>query len=127
MIIKELNYDETQLNYDDYDELFDEAYTNASLMNVRNQLMNKLGDDFDVIGGSTVPKVKITPRKFPELTFDITVNGCSVEVMPTYNNIPDYAHKIKGIAYMQAANTIYDFIMRTIKGKNESIKLRIRE
>lgn len=104
-----------------------ESYAGASLMNVRNQLMNKLGDDFDVIGGSTVPKVKITPKNYPEWTFDITVNGQNVEVLPNYNNMPDFTHKIRGIAYMQAANTIYDFIMRMIKGKNESIKLRIRE
>ena len=127
MIIEELKYDETQLNYDEYDELFDEAYNTASLMNVRNQLMNKLGDDFDVIGGSTVPKVKITPRKYPDWEFDITLNGQNVEVLPTHNNMPDFANKIKGIAYMQAADTIYKFIMRMLRGQNESLKLRIRE
>lgn len=109
-----------------------EAYTNASLMNVRNQLMNKLGAEFDVMGGSTTPKIIITPDKYKNIQFEIQANGQGVEVMPIINSIPDYLHKRKGIAFMQAANVLYDFIMNILKtAKNETIsrctKLMIRE
>lgn len=109
-----------------------EAYTNAALMNVRNQLMNKLGDGFDVIGGSTVPKIIVTPDKYKNIQFEIQSNGQNVEVTPVIDNIPDYIHKRKGIAFMQAANILYDFIMSMLKtAKTETIsrgtKLMIRE
>lgn len=109
-----------------------EAYTNASLMNVRNQLMNKLGAGFDVIGGSTVPKIIITPDRYKNIQFEIQANEQSVEVMPVINSIPDYLHKRKGIAFMQAANVLYDFIMDTLssvkkEGVNMTNKLTINE
>lgn len=109
-----------------------EAYTNAPLMNVRNQLMNKLGAGFDVIGGSTVPKIIVTPNRYKNIQFEIQSNGQNVEVTPVIDNIPDYLHKRKGIAFMQAANILYDFIMGILKtAKNETIsrctKLMIRE
>lgn len=109
-----------------------ETYTNAPLMNVRNQLMNKLGDGFDVIGGSTVPKIIITPDRYKNIQFEIQANGQSVEVMPVINSIPDYLHKRKGIAFMQAANVLYDFIMDTLKSVrterfNRGTKLMIKE
>lgn len=109
-----------------------EAYTNASLMNVRNQLMNKLGADFDVMGGSTTPKIIITPDRYKNIQFEIQANGQSVEVMPVINSIPDYLHKRKGIAFMQAANVLYDFIMDTLKSirterLNRGTKLMIKE
>lgn len=109
-----------------------EAYTNASLMNVRNQLMNKLGDGFGVMGGSTTPKIIITPDRYKNIQFEIQANGQSVEVMPVINSIPDYLHKRKGIAFMQAANVLYDFIMDTLssvkkEGVNMTNKLTINE
>lgn len=109
-----------------------EAYTNAALMNVRNQLMNKLGDGFDVIGGSTVPKIIVTPDKYKNIQFEIQSNGQNVEVTPVIDNIPDYIHKRKGIAFMQAANILYDFIMNILGSvKKEGIimpnKLTINE
>lgn len=109
-----------------------EAYTNAPLMNVRNQLMNKLGDGFDVIGGSTVPKIIVTPDKYKNIQFEIQSNGQNVEVTPVIDNIPDYLHKRKGIAFMQAANILYDFIMDILssvkkEGVNMLNKLTINE
>lgn len=100
-----------------------EAYTNAALMNVRNQLMNKLGDGFDVIGGSTVPKIIVTPDRYKNIQFEIQGNGQNVEVTPVIDNIPDYVHKRKGIAFMQAANVLYDFIMNMLNTiKKEGIE-----
>jgi hypothetical protein len=109
-----------------------EAYTNASLMNVRNQLMNKLGDDFEVIGGSTVPKIVVTPDNYKNIQFEIQANGQNVEVTPVIDNIPDYLHKRKGIAFMQAANILYDFIMSMLKSAktervSNTMKLTINE
>ena len=99
-----------------------EAYNAAALMNVRNQLMNKLGDDFNVMGGSTTPKIIVTPNKYKDISFEITSNGQNMEMTPVVGNVPDYLHKIKGIAYMQAANTLYQVIMDTLKSvKKENV------
>ena len=107
----------------------DEAYAPASLMTVRNQLMNKLGDEFEATGGSTVPKVKITSLKDPSMSFDIVIKGQNVEVTPNKNNIPDYLHVLRNISYNRAANVIYDFIIKTLSKKNEGVcrRLRIKE
>lgn len=102
-----------------------EAYTNAPLMNVRNQLMNKLGDGFDVIGGSTVPKIIVTPNNRKDIQFEIQANGQNVEVTPVIDNIPDYIHKRKGIAFMQASNILYDFIMGMLSSfKKEDVNMK---
>ena len=60
---------------------FKEAYNNAPMMNVRNQLMNKLGDDYIVRGGTTVPKITVTTYKYPEIAFDITPDGKNVDIV----------------------------------------------
>lgn len=110
----------------------DEVYANQpNMMTIRNQLMNKLGDDFKVTGGSTVPKIIVASEQRPSITFEITPNGQNVDIVPKYDNIPDTVHKKRGIAYMRAANILYDFIMNTVKTKSERVertmKLTIKE
>lgn len=108
----------------------DEAYTNqAQMMTIRNQLMNKLGDEFTITGGTTVPKIIVASSQRPSISFEITSNGQNVDITPRIDNIPDTLHKKKGIAYMRAGNILYDFIMDTLKSlKVESVrKLYIRE
>ena len=47
-----------------------EAYAcQAQMMNVRNQLMKKLGDDFTVTGGTTVPKMTVPDSSSSGCTF----------------------------------------------------------
>lgn len=105
----------------------DEVYTNqANMMTIRNQLMNKLGDDFKVTGGSTVPKIIVASEQRPSITFEITPNGQNVDIVPKYDNIPDTVHKKRGIAYMRAANILYDFIMNTIKTKSERVERKMK-
>lgn len=110
----------------------DEVYANQpNMMTIRNQLMNKLGDDFKITGGSTVPKIIVASEQRPSITFEITPNGQNVDIVPKYDNIPDTVHKKRGIAYMRAANILYDFIMNTVKTKSERVernmKLTIKE
>lgn len=108
----------------------DEAYNcQAQMMNIRNQLMNKLGDEFTVTGGTTVPKIIVASSQRPSISFEITPNGQNVDITPRIDNIPDTLHKKKSIAYMRAGNILYDFIMDTLKSlKVESVrKLYIRE
>ena len=120
------------------DELFnsvcnvDEAYAQSpQMMTVRNQLMNKLGDDFSAIGGSMNPKIIVKYEVDPKIDFEITPNGKNLDVVGRIDKIPDTVHKKKGIAYMRAGNIIYDYIMDFIEDneseKNEGFKLRIKE
>ena len=105
----------------------DEVYANqANMMTIRNQLMNKLGDDFKVTGGSTVPKIIVASEQRPSITFEITPNGQNVDIVPKYDNIPDTVHKKRGIAYMRAANILYDFIMNTVKTKSERVERKMK-
>ena len=113
---------------------FTEGYNNPPLMTVRNQLMNKLGDDYTIRGGTTVPKITISTYKYPEVSFDILPAGKNVEITPKYNNVPDTLHKKKGIAFNQAAKILYDFISGIIKeyskkneGMRKGMKLTIKE
>lgn len=110
---------------------FDEAYNNAPLMNIRNQLMNKLGDDFTVTGGTTVPKVIVTSLDKPDISFDIVTDGKNVEITPKKDGVPDTLHKKRGIAFMRAANILYDFIMQravfAMESAKKQIKLKIKE
>ena len=113
---------------DDFEKLFDEGcYKNrrrkqldesvpAALMTLKNQLMNKLGSSFIVKGGSLTPKVTVYSEEEPDTTFDITTDGKNVEITPKYNGIADTVHKKKGIAFMRAANVLYDFIMSILSG-----------
>lgn len=113
---------------DDFEKLFDEGcYKNrkrnqldesvpAALMTLKNQLMNKLGSSFIVKGGSLTPKVTVYSEEEPDTTFDITTDGKNVEITPKYNGVPDTVHKKKGIAFMRAANVLYDFIMSVLNG-----------
>ena len=104
-----------------------EVYANqANMMTIRNQLMNKLGDDFKVTGGSTVPKIIVASEQRPSITFEITPNGQNVDIVPKYDNIPDTVHKKRGIAYMRAANILYDFIVNTIKSKSERVERKMK-
>lgn len=113
-----------------YDEI-DEAYEQIPLMTVRNQLMNKLGDDYKAIGGSMNPKVLISYVDDPKLEFEITPDGKNVAIMTKYDKVPDTLHKKRGIALMRASNVLYDYITKTTdeyeKGLSENFKLRIRE
>lgn len=91
----------------------------ASLLTIRNQLMNKLGNAFKAIGGSMTPKVTVYPEDDPDTSFDITTDGKNVEITPKYDGIPDTVHKKRGIAFMRAVNVLYDFIMNTLGGKGK--------
>ena len=105
----------------------DEVYANQpNMMTIRNQLMNKLGDDFKITGGSTVPKIIVASEQRPSITFEITPNGQNVDIVPKYDNIPDTVHKKRGIAYMRAANILYDFIMNTVKTKSERVERKMK-
>ncbi len=107
---------------------FNEAYNNAPLMTIRNQLMNKLGDNFTVTGGTTVPKVIVTSVDKPDISFDIMTDGKNVEITPKKDGVPDTLHKKRGIAFMRAATILYDFIMNNAGMKTERYtKLRIKE
>lgn len=113
---------------------FNEVYNSAPLMNIRNQLMNKLGDAFKATGGGTTPKVIITSVEDPELSFDITTDGKNVDITPKHDGVPDTLNKKRGIAFMRAANVLYNFIMQeaglVVEGKKVSkhrIKLTVDE
>lgn len=114
------------------DEQFDEAYAQSpQMMTVRNQLMNKLGDDFSAVGGSMNPKIIVKYEVDPKIDFEITPNGKNLDVVGRIDKIPDTVHKKKGIAYMRAGNIIYDYIMDFIEDNEERVeenmKLEIRE
>ena len=114
-----------------YDEI-DESYAQSpQMMTVRNQLMNKLGDDFSAIGGSMNPKIIVKYEVDPKIDFEITPNGKNLDVVGRIDKVPDTVHKKKGIAYMRAGNIIYDYIMDFIEDneseKNEGFKLKIKE
>jgi len=86
-----------------------EAACTASLLNVKNQLMNLLGNDFEFIGGSLIPKFTIKSRMKPDVAIEVNIVGPNVEVTPVYKGIPDILHKRKGIALMQASHVVADF------------------
>ena len=96
-------------------EAVQEVACAASLLTVKNQLSQQLGSDYEFIGGSLVPKFTIKSKQKPELSFEVNVNGANIEVTPCYNNIPDFIHKRKGIAFMQAANVVAKFIEDTVR------------
>lgn len=102
------------------------AVASAPLMNLKNQLMNKLGAAFTVIGGGMIPKVTVYADEEPDDQFEITTDGRNVDVLPKHDGIPDTANKKRGIAFMRAANVICDFIKRTL-GIDENLKLEIKE
>lgn len=86
-----------------------EAACTASLLTVKNQLMNLLGSDFEFIGGSLIPKFTMKSRMKPDVAFEVNIVGPNVEVTPVINSIPDILHKRRGIAIMQAAHVVADF------------------
>ena len=96
-------------------EAVQEVACAASLLTVKNQLSQQLGSDYEFIGGSLVPKFTIKSKQKPDLSFEVNVNGANIEVTPCYNNIPDFIHKRKGIAFMQAANVVAKFIEDTVR------------
>ena len=128
-LIDELRDDEIIDIYES--QQLDEYNQSPQMMTVRNQLMNKLGDDFSAIGGSMNPKILIQYKQNPKIDFEITPNGKNLDVVGRIDKIPDTVHKKKGIAYMRAGNIIYDYIMDFIEDndseKNEGFKLRIKE
>ena len=93
----------------------------ASLLTIKNQLMNKLGSAFKAIGGSMNPKVTVYREDDPETSFDITTDGKNVDITPKYDGIPDTAHKKRGIAFMRAVNVLYDFIINTLGGDSKQL------
>lgn len=105
-----------------------EAYNTAPLMNVRNQLMNALGDVFEFIGGSMNPKFTMTYKEDPTISFDVSLSGNNIEMLPKHDDVPDYANKIKGISIMRASQVILDFIKKIInEGVCYNMKLMIKE
>ena len=99
----------------------------ASLLTIKNQLMNKLGSAFKSIGGSMNPKVTVYREDDPNTSFDITTDGKNVDIVPKYDGIPDTVHKKRGIAFMRAVNVLYDFIMDTLGGKGKLATENIRK
>ena len=87
-----------------------EAACTASLLTVKNQLTQILGGNYEFIGGSLVPRFIVKSKEKPSLSFQIDVNGANIEVTPLYNDLPDFIHKRRGIAFMQAANVVARFI-----------------
>ena len=53
-------------------KLVKEAACSPAMLNVKNQLINKLGDDFIIKGASTVPKITIQSKDYPDISFDVT-------------------------------------------------------
>ena len=105
-----------------------EAYNTAPLMNVRNQLMNAVGDVFEFIGGSMNPKFTMTYKEGPTISFDVSLSGNNIEMLPKHDDIPDYTNKIKGISIMRASQVILDFIKKFInEGVCYNMKLMIKE
>lgn len=104
-----LSDEDYQAAMDTGDLPIQEAACTASLLTVKNQLMNLLDRDFEFIGGSLIPKFTMKSRMKPELAFEVNIVGPNVEVTPVINNIPDILHKRRGIAIMQAAHVVADF------------------
>jgi hypothetical protein len=98
----------------------------ASLLTIKNQLMNKLGSAFKSIGGSMNPKVTVYREDDPDTSFDITTDGKNVDIVPKYDGIPDTVHKKRGIAFMRAVNVLYDFIMDTLRGNGKLATENVR-
>jgi len=98
----------------------------ASLLTIKNQLMNKLGSAFKAIGGSMNPKVTVYREDDPDTSFDITTDGKNVDIVPKYDGIPDTVHKKRGIAFMRAVNVLYDFIMDTLGGNGKLATENVR-
>lgn len=99
----------------------------ASLLTIKNQLMNKLGNAFKAVGGSMNPKVTVYSEEDPDTSFDITTDGKNVDIVPKYDGIPDTVHKKRGIAFMRAVNVLYDFIMDTLGGKGKLATENVRK
>lgn len=100
-----MKYDRAKLN-----QPVQEAACTASLLTVKNQLTQILGNNYEFIGGSLVPRFIVKSKEKPSLSFQIDVNGANIEVTPLYNDLPDFIHKRRGIAFMQAANVVARFI-----------------
>lgn len=128
-LVDELKNDEI-IDIDESQRL-GEYNQSPQMMTVRNQLMNKLGDDFNAVGGSMNPKTLIQYKQNPKIDFEITPNGKNLDIVGRIDKVPDTVHKKRGIAYMRAGNIIYDYIMDFIEDneneKNEGFKLKIKE
>ena len=92
-----------------------EAACTASLLTVKNQLMNLLGSDFEFIGGSLIPKFTMKSRMKPDVAIEVNIVGPNVEVTPVYKGIPDMLHKRRGIALMQASHVVADFARELVE------------
>lgn len=102
--------------------LVKESACSPAMLNVKNQLMHKLGDDFIVKGASTVPKITIQSKDYPDISFDVTEEQKALTIVPKHDGVPDTLHKKRGIAFMRAVNVIYDYIMSQLKPVTESMK-----
>lgn len=90
-----------------------EAACNAALLNVKNQLTNLLGGEFEFIGGSLIPKFTMKSKLKPEVSIEVNVNGQNIEATPQYNNMPDLLQK-RRVAIMRAASVIADFAREVV-------------
>lgn len=110
-----------------------ETYAQAPLMNIKNQLSNILGNDFEITGGGIIPKFVIKPINYPNIEFNVTQSNGGIEITPVVDGVMDLLNKRKNIAFMRASSIIPDCIKELIRKyvKNESFsiigKLKIRE
>lgn len=116
------------------EEYFEECYAdNASLQNVKNQLMNKLGDEYEITGGFTIPKFVIHSKSYPSIEFEVTTRNGGIDVLPKRDGMPETLDKRSNISFMRAASVVPAYIDEIIKKyfKLESVircrKMKITE
>ena len=109
MVIYEFDIDLDNCTYQEFDACVQEAAATAALLNVKNQLMQIVGDAFEFIGGSLMPKFTMKSKDKPEVEINVDVNGQNVEATPVINGQMDLLHKRRGIAIMRAAQIIAEF------------------
>ena len=113
---------EFALFLESFDEYIQEAGgASPALMNVKNQIQNSVGDEFEIGGGGYVPKFTLKSKLVPPVSISVSEQGKNLEVTPEYNNVPDFANKRRGIAINNAAKTILDFarsVVNNYKSKN---------
>ena len=106
---------------DNSDVVQEAGGASPALMNVKNQIQNSVGDEFEIGGGGYVPKFTLKSKLVPPVSISVSEQGKNLEVTPEYNNVPDFANKRRGIAINNAAKTILDFarsVVNNYKSKN---------
>lgn len=113
---------EFALFIESFDEYIQEAGgASPAIMNVKNQIQNAVGDEFEIGGGGYVPKFTLKSKLVPPVSISVSEQGKNLEITPEYNNVPDFANKRRGIAINNAAKTILDFarsVVNNYKSKN---------